>query len=381
MPVIPLSTDSPLRRTPLANYGLIAANVVVFALCFVFRTLPLQWELSPRNPHLYQFITYQFIHGGFLHIAGNMLFLYIFGNHINDKMGHVAYIAFYLAGGVFAGILYVLTEGAGHPIIGASGAIAAVTGAYLVLLPQSTVTIFYWFFFAGRMEVQSLYLIVFFFAQDIFLNLGQEDSVAHMAHIGGTVFGIVLCMALLAVHLLPRSQFDLWAFAQRWNRRRQYRDLVAKGYDPFNPAKGVRAMAGAAPAVPSEATELRQQVNAAIGMGQLPVAARLYSRLIAIDPTQVLSRQAQLDVATQLKHDGDFAGAAAAFDRLLANFPKSDHNGEIELLVGILYARDVHDPAKARTHLMRAIDKIHDEAKAAFARQALEELGPSPVEK
>jgi membrane associated rhomboid family serine protease len=380
MPVIPLSTDSPLRRTPYANWGLIAANVVVFALCLVVRTLPLQWELNPRHPALYQFITYQFIHGGILHIAGNMLFLYIFGNHINDKMGHAAYVAFYLAGGVFAGLLYVLTEGAGHPIIGASGAIAAVTGAYLVLLPQSTVTIFYWFFFAGRMEVQSVFLILFFFAQDIFLNLGQEDSVAHMAHIGGTAFGFTLCMALLAVHLLPRSQFDMWAFAQRWNRRRQYRDLVAKGYDPFNPAKTGRVSAGTPPAPPGEVTELRQQVNAALGMGQLPVAARLYSRLIALDPTQVLSRQAQLDVATQLKHDGDFAGAAAAFDRLLLSYPKIDPNGEIELLVGILYARDVHDPVKARTHLLRAIDKIHDETKAALARQALEELGPAPVE-
>jgi membrane associated rhomboid family serine protease len=378
MLVIPLRTDSPIRQTPYVNWALIAANIVVYFLDLVYPTFRTTWALHPRNPQLFEFISYQFVHGGILHIAGNMLFLYIFGNHINDKLGNVAYLAFYLAGGVCAGMFYTLTEPSHTAIIGASGSIAAVTGAYLVLLPRSTVSVFYWFIFAGWLEIQSLWLILFFFGQDIFFNFNGEDGVAHMAHVGGTLFGFALCMGLLGLQLLPRDQFDLWTAAQRWNRRRQYRDLVAKGYNPFDPAAGVRATAKTVVA-PTEATELRQQVNAALGMGQLPVAARMYSRLISLDPTQVLSRQNQLDVATQLKHDGDYAAAAAAFNRLLEAYPKVDPNGEIELLIGLLYARDVGDPAKARVHLTRAIERSHDEGRVKFARDVLGELDRSGV--
>ena len=103
---IPIRTDSPLRRTPYMNWALMAANVLMFAVqqrpSWAQRITSL--ALDPRDPELYQFFTYQFLHGDVWHIVGNMLFLYIFGNNVNDKMGHLGYLAFYLAGGVAAGI-------------------------------------------------------------------------------------------------------------------------------------------------------------------------------------------------------------------------------------------------------------------------------------
>ena len=98
----------------------------------------------PARPYLWQFITYAFLHSGLLHIFGNMFFLYIFGNNVNDKLGHFGYLCFYLAGAVFSAVGHTLVSS--NPVMGASGAVAAVTGAYLVLFPQTLITIVYWFY-------------------------------------------------------------------------------------------------------------------------------------------------------------------------------------------------------------------------------------------
>ena len=134
--MIPIRTDSRLRTTPWMNYGIIAANVLVFLLQHVFTRLTPMLELRPQHPTVLGFFTYSLLHANTAHIVGNMLFLYIFGNNVNDKMGHLAYLAFYVAGGIVAGIFYVL-GGDQAPIIGASGAVAAVTGAYIVLFPRA----------------------------------------------------------------------------------------------------------------------------------------------------------------------------------------------------------------------------------------------------
>src|SRR3954470_11187349 len=97
--LIPIRTDTPLRRTPYTNYALIIANIAAFIVQMsVLKGSKLDaWELNPRDPHLYQFFTYQFLHGSPLHLLGNMLFLYIFGNNVNDKLGSWGYLGFYLA--------------------------------------------------------------------------------------------------------------------------------------------------------------------------------------------------------------------------------------------------------------------------------------------
>src|SRR4051812_48006310 len=102
--LFPIRTDTPLRRTPYANWALICINVV----CFIAQMSVSQakWSplmLHPRDPQLWQYITYQFLHHDVLHIAGNMLFLYVFGGNVCDKIGGAGYVAFYLAGGVMAG--------------------------------------------------------------------------------------------------------------------------------------------------------------------------------------------------------------------------------------------------------------------------------------
>ncbi len=290
--LIPLRTNSALRSTPYMNWLLIVLNILAFAATSLHPDLTRRFELHPLHPLVIEFFTYQFLHANFMHVAGNMLFLYIFGNNVNDKMGHVGYLAFYLAGGIIAGICYLLSEQNGIPIVGASGAIAAVTGAYLILFPRSMVTLIYWFFYIGRIEVQSLWFILAFFAMDVFGNFAGQDGVAHTAHIGGTVFGSAVCLLLVMTHLLPRDQFDVWALIQRWNKRRQYRDLVARGFNPFEYTQAQREDNRRAED-PNflKVQDLREKINAALGLRQIAVAADLYVQLMMLDSTQVLSRR------------------------------------------------------------------------------------------
>jgi len=368
---IPLRTDSPLRSTPYMNWLLIAVNVAVFIATQIHPEWTSQFELSPHDPSLLAFFTYQFLHANVMHIAGNMLFLYIFGNNVNDKMGQVGYLAFYLAGGIIAGICYTITQQTGAPIIGASGAIAAVTGAYLILFPRSLITIFYWFIFFGKYEIQSLWFILAFFALDVFGNFAGQDNVAHMAHIGGTIFGCVVCLTLVATHLLPRDQWDMWALVQRWNKRRQYRDMVSKGYNPFDYTESMRGEGQRDHPHAARVQDLREKINAAISVREMAVAANLYVEMMQYDNTQILSRQAQLDVATQLHHENRHAQAAEAYEKLLRVYPKLERAEQIELIVGIIYSRYLHKYEKAKQHLSKAIERLHEGRELDLAREEL----------
>jgi membrane associated rhomboid family serine protease len=377
---IPVRTDTPLRRTPYMNYALIAANLIVF-MCqqtFIHGSLENMLLLQPRDPHLWQFFTYQFLHGSILHIVGNMLFLYIFGNNVNDKMGNFGYLGFYLAGGVFAGIAHVLT--ATEPVLGASGAIAAVTGAYLVLLPYSRITIFYFFYLIGTFELSGLWFVLLFFAMDIFeqfggVMFGGKEAVAHMAHIGGTLFGFIVCMTLLSVRLLPRDMWDLFGILDRWNRRRQHRDAVSKGYDPFGYTPRQAANARPDPML-ERIQDTRASISEAISQQRLPDAVKLYLELHAIDPNQVMSRQTQLDIANQLFTDGLYPAAADAYELYLRFYPKADQIQNVQLILAIVYSRYLHRYDRAKELLTLALPKLHAERDLELAKSEIARIEP-----
>jgi membrane associated rhomboid family serine protease len=364
------------------NWGLIAANIVVFFVTAASPRLAAPFALSARQPMLYQFFTYQFLHDGWLHITGNMLFLYIFGNNVNDRLGHVGYLALYLAGGVFAAVSYIVTSPFAGSMVGASGSISAVTGAYLVLLPRSNITVFYFLILVGVAEIASIWFIAGFFVYDVYLNMTASDRVAHSAHIGGTIFGAAMCMLLLGLHLLPRDPLDIVAMIQRWNRRRQYRDLVAGGYNPFEPAPAVRpARYGMAtpPPLPADSRtarllEARAAISEALALHDLDRAVRLYVDLKTLDPQQVLPKQAQLDIANHLAGLQRHPQAAEAYESFLRQYGKSEQAAQVELMVGLIYARYLNQPDRARDYLSRAASKYHAGRELEMAREALAAL-------
>lgn len=214
--MIPLRDRNPRTRVPYVNFLLIAVNIAMFAwelslgvrlegalssIAFVPERfwVPGAWVADGRS-----MLVSMFLHGGWLHIASNMLYLWIFGDNVEDRLGHARYLVFYLGSGVAAALAHaMLNSGSTLPAIGASGAIAGVLGAYLLLYPHARVmtAIPFGFFIAVR-ELPALLMIGLWFVMQIFsgtMSLGAADDVggvAWWAHIGGFVAGLVLIVLL-----------------------------------------------------------------------------------------------------------------------------------------------------------------------------------------
>jgi membrane associated rhomboid family serine protease len=213
--VIPLYDNVPTRRFPVVTVGLIVVNVLVFVYeltlssgslnTFFFRAGAIPYELTNRVdimpadlvPWFLTPITAMFVHGGWLHIIFNMLFLWIFGNNVEDTMGRFRFIIFYLVCGLIATATQVAIDVSSTvPTIGASGAIAGVLGAYIVLFPRARVlSAIPIFIFIQLIYVPAWVLLGVWFALQAvqgLLSMGGQSEVAFFAHIGGFVAGLVL---------------------------------------------------------------------------------------------------------------------------------------------------------------------------------------------
>lgn len=206
--MIPIGDDNTSRRTfPLVNYGLIAANIVVFLVELSqpdVQAYLTRWGAIPASisagQHLETLVTSAFLHAGWLHLLGNMLFLYVFGDNVEDALGHVRYLIFYLACAVLAGLGQVLlAPGAGLPGVGASGAISGVLAAYLVMFGTNPVRVLIFIF----PTVVPAYVMIGVWIVLQFLNgvaslsqTAQTGGIAYGAHIGGFVGGFLLTLLL-----------------------------------------------------------------------------------------------------------------------------------------------------------------------------------------
>ena len=223
--MIPLRDANPTRRTPVVTLAIIAACALVYG----YQVLLLarggesalaqfitRWGVVPAelidalragafaSAEALTLVTSQFLHGSLIHIAGNMLFLWIFGNNIEDRFGRLAFLGFYLVGGIVAGLTQVaIAPTSTVPTIGASGAIAAVLGAYLVLFPGARVTTaIFLVFFYQLIEIPAIFVLGFWFVLQLFDGLGSlgamgqatTGGVAFFAHIGGFIFGAAVAL-------------------------------------------------------------------------------------------------------------------------------------------------------------------------------------------
>ncbi|MCK5472513.1 MAG: rhomboid family intramembrane serine protease [Planctomycetes bacterium] len=391
--LLPIHTSIKPIRTPYANYALIIINVFIFLLTAshdvivvnrpVSETLR-QWAdifmLTPSNLHFWQFVSYAFLHGGYLHIIGNMFFLYLFGNNVNDKLGTAGYLGFYLAGAVFSGLGHMLMSSS--PVLGASGAVAAVTGAYLVLFPQTlvTVTVAYWFIFIGTMEVPAIYFIAFkMIVIDNIIGRGTTN-IAYNAHLAGYAFGILGILIALATGIVRGNNFDLWAMLKRWNRRRQYKDVASSGYDPFTgkatkkvKATEIKKSAGEQKR-DEDIAELRSQIADEIARRNVAQAAMLYNELIKIDSENVLPQQHMLDIANYFTSNNEPEKSANAYEQILTNYKNYEYIEQIQLMLGILYSRYLNKPQKAIEHLRKAVEKLTDPGQLKMCKDELAKL-------
>ncbi|HEY0463668.1 MAG TPA: rhomboid family intramembrane serine protease [Polyangiaceae bacterium] len=204
--MIPISDQNPTRTTPYVTYLLIALNIVAFLLerqligqhgeSYVisgYGLVPTRISADPSG-EAFTVLTSMFMHGGLGHLAGNLLFLWIFGDNVEDAIGHFRYVAFYLACGACAALSQVLTNiGSQAPMVGASGAIAGVLGAYLVLYPRAPITVFVGFFL---ISLPAWVVVGFWFLLQLSggwaaLGLDTGSGVAFFAHIGGFLAGVL----------------------------------------------------------------------------------------------------------------------------------------------------------------------------------------------
>lgn len=208
--MIPLRDTQPSHNFPLVTIALIAVNVLVFFYQvslddFSLNHFVYEYGLVPRNLQLRDFVTNMFLHGGWWHLIGNMWFLWIYGDNIEDILGRFKFLVFYLACGVAAGLLHLLFNlDSRIPTVGASGAIAGIMGAYLIKFPHSRIlTLVPIIIFFTTMEIPAWLMLLYWFVLQFFSGIGtvgqshlNQGGVAWFAHVGGFVAGIVLIRLL-----------------------------------------------------------------------------------------------------------------------------------------------------------------------------------------
>ncbi len=218
--MLPIRDINPSRNFPVVNSTLIGINVVIFLVqmsmgaeanrfIYVYGLVPARYTITHVSSYftpfqqVFSFLSFMFLHGGFLHLLGNMWSLYIFGDNVEDRLGPFRYLLFYLLCGLASGISHLaLNLNSNIPTIGASGAIAGVMGAYLLLHPRSRILtlipiiIFPWF-----VEIPAFFFIGIWFALQLLNAAGSQGAggIAWWAHIGGFIFGIIFLKLALKV--------------------------------------------------------------------------------------------------------------------------------------------------------------------------------------
>jgi membrane associated rhomboid family serine protease len=275
--VIPIKDENPTRHAPVATVAIILACAAIYLFwqpspfsetgadtvftvehaaipCEIREQRPLTIDElratydrfgrvdacgagSPESPQAFpgksvwlSVLVSMFLHGSVLHVAGNLLFLWIFGNNIEDHLGPLRFVAFYVAGGVVATLTHVaLNLGSTVPMVGASGAIAAVMGAYMVWFPDAPVRTVLAFFFITIVRIRAKWVLGFWFVLQFFTS--PNSGVAWAAHVGGFVFGAATA---LAVRASPGLQRLLWRRSARLSRTTRWDPTGGAGYAWFD---------------------------------------------------------------------------------------------------------------------------------------------------
>jgi hypothetical protein len=285
-----------------------------------------------------------------------MLMLWIFGDNVEARLGRVGYVVAYLVTGVAATLAFAIpSSGSMVPLVGASGAISGVLGFYLIWFPHNQIRVLIIYFYIAMVHIRAIWVLgIYLVIQNLipFLLQGRQGGgggVAHGAHIGGFVAGMVgafLFNILRGKVAAPRPGPYMERRSMPWNRPAP------------TPVRG-----GALDAF-----------HAAVHMGRMEEAAHAFSRHV----TEGGSPPKPADVfalGRWLYDNGFSADAAAVFRYYLANFPRGEDSDRVHLGLGVLFARVMSQPAAAREHLLAAIDLARDAGVAAKAREELLALG------
>ena len=380
---IPFGTNLDAGRRPLVLYGLVALNVAIHTAVFIgFRNenpAALEWferlKLSFRHFGWWEPFTYQFLHDprGIMHLASNMIFLLAFGTVVEGRLGKLGFLALYLVGGALAGLLQVAITGGS--VVGASGSVSVVAGAFLALHPRGQVHGL-WLLPPSRITMPAVWMLGIYAAID-FINtftdaLGAtRTGVGTIAHLAGLFFGLTVCVTLLGTGVLKRNDFDLFFLLKQWKRRRDLRAAtVSAGLGTADGPVSARVRADSADEMSPKERTLRHTIAAAHRERDLVLSAQIYRDLLALNPTSVLPAALQLDVANQLAADGDWRAARSAYANFIDRFRSDPNLGDARLMLAVIQTRRLGDAAAALANLA-ALDRARLDAERGALADAL----------
>lgn len=346
--------------------------------CILFHTLAegQRWSLASG---WWQFLTYQFMHGSTMHLLGNMLFLFVFGPPVEDRFGRWGFGVFYLLGGVVAGFGHWLSAGA-TPVLGASGSISGVTGAFLVLFPLVHVRVLLFFILIGVFSIPSWWFIAFAVMRDLFGLAAGANPVAYGAHLGGYAYGALVATCLLWARVISREPYDLFSMGRQAHRRSRYRDLSSKGGGAFraddaNRQRVLQARREREQKRDAERSERRAKVLRALSGGNIAEALRLYRAALDDDADAVLGRDAQHSLGIHAYERGDYTAASVIFELFIRKYPRDREVDEARLLLALINARYLNDPVRAKKLLAELKKSGLSEDHQVLAGVLRDELG------
>ena len=370
--LIPTGTDRDDGRSPLVVPLLAAACVAVYIvtppegrdlaefsrhLDFLYR-----WGVSYEEFAWWQPVTHQFLHGGLFHILTNLFFLAAFGILLEARLGHLGFLAFYLVGGAAAGLLQIGVSHMVHPdeatgpAIGASGSVSALMGAVFALYPRANIRGIAIPQFV-RTQVSIQWMMAFAIAVDVARTImdwtgGGSSGIATLAHLGGLAFGFGFGVALLALRLVPRDDFDSLYLMRQWWRRREMRAAMRDaGVGAADGPVAARVRADGESVETEAQRTLRNTIAAAHRERDYTLAAQLYLELLRSNPEATLPAAIQLDVANQLAQAGKNADAARAYARFLERFRAHPAADDVRVMLAAIQVRRLGDAAAARATL------------------------------
>lgn len=376
--LLPIGDDNPKEKIPYVHYGIMAVNAVVFVFMATqgryVEAFYLKWGLVPAHFTPIKLLTSMYLHGGLGHVFLNLLFLWVVGDNVEDRIGHVGYLVFYHVAGVAAGLTHAaFTSSPQIPLVGASGAISGVMGAYAVFFPHAKIKIWYWvfLFWMGVAYVSAKWVVGLWFLQQLLLWLAfREGGVAYGAHVGGLLFGVVTAGLLRLTFL---REYDTVRRVVRGGRA----GIRARRYAAEGQAWGESAREQP---VVSTAAELETQTAANIGIvtslqrTDLQTAYRYFARATGGTQAEPLAPETVMRLGEALLSSGNYGGAARVYEVMLERFGESADAAEAAFRLGTIQSRALKDYSSARTWLTRALHTHPDPRRRRTAADELKRI-------
>ena len=364
----------------MVTYALLALNIVAFLVQSALTKDPLSpvaatvWKavLAPGTSGWWTWLTYAFLHGSPLHLLGNMLFLWVFAQAVEDRFGRIGFSAFYLIGAVATGGVHALFSQSA--VIGASGAVACCTGAYLVMFPRAHVRVFI-LLYLGATLWPAWVFIALAITWDIFTWAGGGYGIAVWAHFGGYAYGSAIAFTLLAFRVVPREPYDLFMVINQKRRRNQIRSAVrSAGLDQPMAAKPQKREKAPSPA--DTAAELRRSIENALKDRRPGSAATMYRRLTDDhdDAESRFPRDVQLDLANTLYQRKQHELAARAYEGFLKAEDDDEEAPMVRVLLARVLAEHLDDASRAKELLRQALLELRDPQLREMAQSDLDAL-------